>query len=62
MGSDTRRNRRVHSINGPVAGVTATVLVFFDNGMAYTEPDLLASDGAHLKHKRKSAFSQKGKN
>ncbi|KAK4825509.1 hypothetical protein QYF61_000022 [Mycteria americana] len=40
-------------IHGSVAGVTSTILGFFDNGMAYTAPGLLASDGIHLSQRGK---------
>jgi len=31
---------------------------FFDNGMAYTAPDLLASNGSHPSQRGKSVFAQ----
>ncbi|KAK4813943.1 hypothetical protein QYF61_003013 [Mycteria americana] len=46
------------STYGSVAGVIATDLGFFDNGMAYTAPGLLASDGIHLSQRGKRIFAQ----
>jgi len=46
QGTD-RPNRLIHGSVG-----------FFDNGMAYTAPGLLASDRIHLSQRRKGVFAQ----
>ena len=47
-------------IHGSVAGVTTTIsFSFFDNGMVYTAPGLLASDGNHLSQREKRVFAHK---
>jgi len=43
---------------GLVAGVTAS-FGFFDNGMGYTAPGLLASDRVHLCQRGKRVFAHK---
>ena len=45
-------------VYGSMASVTDTTFVFFDNGMAYTAPGLLALDGIHPSQRGKRVFAQ----
>ncbi|KAK4826058.1 hypothetical protein QYF61_004173 [Mycteria americana] len=59
VGSDTRRNGGTQSINSWLRGwCHRHRFGFFDNGMAYTAPGLLASDGIHLSQRGKRIFAQ----
>jgi len=57
-GSDNGRNRQAQSINMWLHGrCHHHSLGFFDNGMAYTAPGLLVSDGTHLSRGGKRVFA-----
>jgi len=58
-GGDVARNRWTQSINTWLRGwCHRHSFGFFDNGMAYTAPDLMASDGIHLSQSGKRTFAQ----
>jgi len=58
-GGEVPRNRQTQSINTWLCGCCHRhSLGVFDNRMAYTAPDLLASDRIHLSQRRKRNFAQ----
>ena len=57
-GSDIGRNSHIQSINTWLCGwCHHQNFGFFDNGMVYTAPGLLASDGIHLSPRGKRVFA-----
>jgi len=60
VGSDIGRNRWAQSINTWLCiWCLHHSFGFFDNGMAYTAPGLLVSDGIHLSQRGKKVFDHK---
>ncbi|KAK4830595.1 hypothetical protein QYF61_012021 [Mycteria americana] len=58
VGSDIGRNRWTHSTNTRLHGwCHCHNFGFFDNGMVYMAPGLLASDGIHLSQRGKRVFA-----
>jgi len=59
VGSDIGRNRQTKSVNTRLCGwCHSHSFGFFDNGMAYTAPGLLASNGRNLSQMGKRIFAQ----
>jgi len=59
VGSDAGRNRWAQSINTCLCGwCHRHSFAFFDNGMVYTAPGLLASNESHLSQRGKRVFAQ----
>jgi len=59
VGNDIGRNSWAQSINTWLRGWCCHHhFGFFDNGMAYTAPGLLASNGSHLSQRGKRVFAQ----
>ncbi|PKU43543.1 suppression of tumorigenicity 5 [Limosa lapponica baueri] len=57
-GSDSGRNRQIQAINTWLCGWCHHYnFGFFDNGMAYTAPGLLPSNGRHLSQRGKRVFA-----
>jgi len=60
VGSDTGRNRWAWSTNTWLHGwCHCDSFAYFDHGVAYTAPGLLAPDGIHLSQREKRVFAHK---